>query len=302
MKTHGREIPIFLAIIATCAAASAQNLLSNPNFDTDLSSWHSEGATIAWDSQDADGSSSSGSAKIILPANSGPGGFLKPCTPLPAGASFSFGGKFLIPPGQIGTTTASLEINWYSGADCNNLVAFGPNTDAVTATGEWKTSRLDNVVPPAGTDHFDIEVQLYAGSHSGPSVTGYFDDAFLVPGSVTASCVASDTTLCLNGGRYKVTARWRTHTDSGDGHAEALTSDTGTFWFFSSNNVELIAKVVSACVDPFNRYWVFAAGLTNVEVTITVVDTHSGEVRTYVNLLDQAFAPIQDTNAFASCP
>jgi ribulose-5-phosphate 4-epimerase/fuculose-1-phosphate aldolase len=50
------------------------------------------------------------------------------------------------------------------------------------------------------------------------------------------------------------------------------------------------------------RHWVFAAGLTNVEVTLRVVDTFAGSVKTYVNPLGTAYQPIQDTSAFATCP
>jgi hypothetical protein len=115
-------------------------------------------------------------------------------------------------------------------------------------------------------------------------------------------CVADATSLCLNDDRFHVTALWRTlDGSSGPASAEPLTADTGYFWFFSPTNVEVIVKVLNACSD-FNAYWVFAAGLTNVEVTLTVTDTETGEARTYTNPLGTAFLPVQDTSAFATCP
>jgi hypothetical protein len=39
-----------------------------------------------------------------------------------------------------------------------------------------------------------------------------------------------------------------------------------------------------------------------VSVTITVIDTKSGTVKNYVNPQGTAFAAVQDTNAFATCP
>jgi hypothetical protein len=59
--------------------------------------------------------------------------------------------------------------------------------------------------------------------------------------------------------------------------------------------------VLDACVG-FDRYWVFASGLTNVEVLIKVTDTETHHVRQYFNPQGKPFAPIQDTNAFATCP
>jgi len=73
------------------------------------------------------------------------------------------------------------------------------------------------------------------------------------------------------------------------------------FWFFTSNNIEVIVKVLNAC--SFNqRYWVFAGGLTNVAATMRVTDTRSGIVRTYLSRQGTAFQPVQDTGAFATCP
>ena len=46
----------------------------------------------------------------------------------------------------------------------------------------------------------------------------------------------------------------------------------------------------------------FAGGLTNVGVEILVTDTEAGITRSYSNELGEAFQPIQDTSAFATCP
>lgn len=115
-----------------------------------------------------------------------------------------------------------------------------------------------------------------------------------------SSCTANSTTLCLNNGRFKVQTRWALPDGrTGDGNAVSITNDTGYFWFFANTNVEMVLKVLNACPS---RYWVFAGGLTNVQVTMTVTDTSRGVVKTYVNPLNVAFQPIQDTNAFATCP
>jgi hypothetical protein len=122
-----------------------------------------------------------------------------------------------------------------------------------------------------------------------------------ISGTRAASCTPDPTTLCLNNGRFQVKTRWTTpQGQTGSGQAVTLTGDTGYFWFFSSNNVEMVTKVVAGC--PLNtRYWVFAGGLTNVDVVMTVTDVQTGAVRTYTNPQGTAFAPIQDTAAF-NCP
>lgn len=115
------------------------------------------------------------------------------------------------------------------------------------------------------------------------------------------NCTADATTLCLSDRRFRVQARWTTPDGrTGSGQASGLTADTGYFWFFSANNIEIVAKVLNAC--GFNqRLWVFAAGLTNVQVDLTVTDTQTGAVKTYRNPQSTAFQPTQDTSAFATC-
>jgi hypothetical protein len=124
----------------------------------------------------------------------------------------------------------------------------------------------------------------------------------LRPTSEAAACVTNAATLCLNDGRFKVQAQWTTKEGAtGAAQAVALTGDTGYFWFFTSNNVEMVVKVVNGC--GFNSsYWTFAGGLTDVNVVMAVTDTLTGATKTYINPQTTAFLPIQDTAAFPSCP
>jgi len=124
----------------------------------------------------------------------------------------------------------------------------------------------------------------------------------LTPNPATGSCSPSATALCLNGDRFRVEARWRTLLgQAGEGHPARLTDETGTFWFFDPDNVELIVKVLGGC-SVNGHFWLFAGGLTNVEVELTVTDTETATQRRYRNPLSTAFQPILDTTAFATCP
>ncbi len=120
-------------------------------------------------------------------------------------------------------------------------------------------------------------------------------------GTPLAPCEPSSTTLCLAGRRFRVRAQWTTpQGQSGTGQAVTLTSETGYFWFFDSANVEIVIKVLDAC-GLTNNFWVFAAGLTDVFASIEVLDTRTGESRTYSNPLGTPFRPIQDTGNFFVC-
>ncbi|HET9229013.1 MAG TPA: hypothetical protein VFR31_20210 [Thermoanaerobaculia bacterium] len=119
---------------------------------------------------------------------------------------------------------------------------------------------------------------------------------------VSESAAAAAGPVLLRNGRFRVTAEFSTAAGEAPLPAQGatLTDDTAYLWFFDQNNVEVFLKVVNGC--PVNdRFWVFAAGLTNVEVRITVEDTQTGTQKVYVNPRGTAFQPIQDTAAFGGC-
>ncbi|MEM8963259.1 MAG: spondin domain-containing protein [Acidobacteriota bacterium] len=108
--------------------------------------------------------------------------------------------------------------------------------------------------------------------------------------------------LILNDGRFRITAEWMDF-DLTRARARpmALTEDTGYFWFFNEENVEVVVKVLDGCAIN-NRFWVFAGGLTNVEIELKVEEIATGQVNIYPNILGDAFQPVQDSTAFATCP
>ena len=115
---------------------------------------------------------------------------------------------------------------------------------------------------------------------------------------VASRCHSTATTLCLQGGRYAVTARWKTTIASGDGHAVPRTDESGLFWFFGAANTELIVKVLDGSAVN-GKFWVFFNSLSDVEYDVDVVEVASGARRTYHhapgNLCGQA-----DTSAFSA--
>jgi PKD repeat protein len=198
---------------------------------------------------------------------------------------------------QPSTPTIGTQVNFTdtsSGSPTSWLWNFGD-----PASGTSNTSTLQNpshVFLSAGT----YSVSLTATNSSGSGTTSK---------SITASngggvpCTPSTQQLCLNNDRFLVTASWqKPDGSSGVGSGVKLTGDSGYFWFFDPANIEVVTKVLDGCAIT-NAYWVFAAGLTNVNVALTVTDTQTGTVYLKENPQGTAFAPIQDTGAFpTSCP
>ncbi len=131
--------------------------------------------------------------------------------------------------------------------------------------------------------------KLFAGTASG---------VFELDLAFPQSCQPDGRTLCLNDGRFRVSAAFAL-SPSGpvfEAQAEPLTGDTGYFWFFDDANVELVVKVLDG--RPVNgHFWVFYGALSSVEYEITVTDTQTGAVQTYHNSRGQ-LASVADTSAF----
>jgi hypothetical protein len=115
-------------------------------------------------------------------------------------------------------------------------------------------------------------------------------------------CTPSPTAACLYN-RFLIQATYDATPTNGKGPATVLleSSQSVKFAFFDAGNVELVLKVLDACVAPFHRWWVAGGGLTNVGVTITVTDTFNGKVKTYSSKKNTLFQTFFDTNAFV-CP
>lgn len=111
-------------------------------------------------------------------------------------------------------------------------------------------------------------------------------------------CAADASTLCLQGGRFRARVTWSAaEAGGGAGKAVSLTADTGAFWFFTPNNLELVVKVVDG--RPFNEhFWVFAGALSDVDYSIEVTDTSTGAVRTYHHTGGRPPESVGDAAAF----
>lgn len=165
-------------------------------------------------------------------------------------------------------------VSFYSGYVSGSPPALGANAD-----GRWLVAwvrGLDDEAP-AGVD----------------GILGTFADG----------CATEAHALCLAVHRFRVTATYHDHLGrAGVGHTAPLTSESGTFWFFSPESVELIVKVVDACSHPdFRNFWVFASGLTDVQVHLEVVDTWTGATWERDTALGEPFPPALDTAAFDTC-
>lgn len=108
------------------------------------------------------------------------------------------------------------------------------------------------------------------------------------------SCVPSATRACVQGGRFGI----EVFIFSTNSYAQVFTSssESAVFWFFSSTNWEVVAKVLNGC-SINNNYWVFAAGATSQGYQVNFIDFATGRNNGY-----SGFCPLADTGQIVGFP
>lgn len=117
-------------------------------------------------------------------------------------------------------------------------------------------------------------------------------------------CLPDAGTLCLQDGRFQVRGAWMDF-QGGAGIARAIPlpdrDDTGMFWFFAEDNVELTVKVLDGC-GVNGHHWVFLSPGSTAGWEVTVTDLVEDGFRTYRNETGDTPPLTADTAAFPHCP
>lgn len=95
-------------------------------------------------------------------------------------------------------------------------------------------------------------------------------------------CTEDATTMCLVGGRYKVTSHWRNQYAGGATATLSkakLTDVTGAFWIQNASAYEYLLRISTGTDN--GRAWIAIPTFTDVEFWIDVTDTHTGQSKEY---------------------
>lgn len=231
------------------------------------------------------------------------------CVPIVGGASYEFSGDILFlggPPDY--ETEASLGVTFCARENCFcwDYSPGVPGAEVVkltTGSSEWRPVAIPGLSAPPDAKSALITAAIQSSYISAQGGFGVqFDNLSLLGPvrEVPALFVGGRDSGGRRKGRFAVSATWRAFDGStGQAQPAQVTEDSGYLWFFWANNVELTVKVLDACnPDLGDRFWVFIAGMTDVEVEVTVEDLVTGSVRQYDNPLGTAFATVTDTEGF----
>ena len=160
------------------------------------------------------------------------------------------------------------------------------NVDYTITVTDTATGQQRSYHNPAGQFASQADTRAFADSSPASSVAAAAPELQPLEQSSTAAagCAASTENLCLAGGRFQAQIDFVDPRDGAPGHAKAvpLTGDTGAFWFFDRKNLEAMIKILDGRTVN-GHFWILYGALSDVEYTITVTDTATGEQRTYIN-------------------
>lgn len=167
------------------------------------------------------------------------------------------------------------------------------NAQAAGAVGAIVVNNQGNAPPGLGGAGADVTIPVVSlGAADGNRIR-------------QAACPAAAGLLLDD--RFQVTVYWN-RTPIGKpatmdtGKAVPISDSSAYFYFRRPETPEVFVRMTDACEAPgYNSFWVFAGGLTNVEVKITVTDTQTGLSRRYDNPPATPFVTVLDTDAFATC-
>jgi hypothetical protein len=131
---------------------------------------------------------------------------------------------------------------------------------------------------------------LYLREYQGGGVYTYTDFALMnnkatcngVSCATVATCTEDAFTMCLAGGRYRITSHWQNQYAGGATATLSkarITDYTGAFWIQDSSTYEYMIRLQTGQSN--GRTWVAIPTFTDVEFWITVTDTFNGQSKDY---------------------
>jgi hypothetical protein len=180
-----RRISVFFCVVllaSTAGSVHAANVLTNPNFDTDLTGWTPDfGAS--WDSTlDFGGNPPTNGSLLGTQAGNTLGSVARQCvSPVTPSVAYSLGAKVWVDTSQ---TQGWIEVTWYPSPGCTGVTITTSFGSVVTTTGAWNDSLPSGgnpVMSPGTAASAMVEIGMTNTIVDGARAN--FDNAFFGPGT-----------------------------------------------------------------------------------------------------------------------
>jgi carbohydrate binding protein with CBM4/9 domain len=165
MRTGCLCAALCIASLGAAPAVRGANLLSNPNFDTDLTGWYGDGTgTFEWSPDDQGGNSASGSAHAVSP---GPGlaAIDHECIPIEGATTYAGRAWVRVNAGNINTR---LLLGTYSNPNCFYTGYLGSQSASSDSQGTEQWEHLvGQVTTPASAQSAILSCSFGGGAVDG---------------------------------------------------------------------------------------------------------------------------------------
>lgn len=170
LRNTERRLAFVVVVACMAASVSAQNLITNPDFDTDVSGWSpSSSIDWTWQSDDYQGSPISGSGLAVQIGGTGSSvGIIQCIGSVSPGEYYRLSTHVDFPSGQLGEGTVSAFVWWYDGPACTGSQTTALVTPSTSSTAGWEQLSSAPEQAPAGTESVWVYL-LMTKSNSNPS-------------------------------------------------------------------------------------------------------------------------------------
>ena len=182
-------------LLLAATSSAAQNLLPNPDFDSDISGWSgpicSDALATSWSADDASGNPASGSWRVrnTAPTDNGAYSVCYHCLNVSGPATYHLSGKARVPGGQARQLIPAIILSRYPGANCqgedNGRFDVGASP---IPTGSWHGLGTETIPVPAAGGSFFVGAGFRKVGNGGEAV-GFLDELRLCR---NGDCAASD--------------------------------------------------------------------------------------------------------------
>lgn len=182
---------ILYLMLSFPVSTSAQNLIVNPTFDTDLTGWEHQFSHVDafWDMEDADGDPGSGSVNLVKSGDNGAVIIVFQCVPVEPDTVYSFGGDLKLFTTGVAPYEAEFLLYPKSTTNCGGGPDGASAYTDVKMTGSWITTS-STITTTATTQTIDFRVRANNGINESVHIAA--DNIWLIPNDIFVNMVYED--------------------------------------------------------------------------------------------------------------
>ncbi len=175
-------------LLATAAPASAQNLIVNPDFASDLSGWTVPLLPLGWGVGWIGGGGADGPGSVRISVNADVGAnnvVLTQCVDVAPSSSYDFGAHVFLVGGLDRIPIGQLSVAWYTSAGCVNVVGGALSSTTDTTVDAWQSVSAAGQMSSAGA--VSAMVSLIFQTPGSGTATLFYDDVYLAESGAAAT-------------------------------------------------------------------------------------------------------------------